>query len=444
MRKIRVLVVDDAVVVRKMLSDIIAQDETLELVGTAAHGGIALQRIPQLNPDVIILDVNMPEMDGPETLQAIRRSWPNKAVIMFGGVSGQAAETTLRCLALGAQDYLTKPERQGSLQETSNLLREELLTKVRTFGARVLGPVSMVPKPPSSRRGSVQPPLPPTASRPAEVAPVTPPAAALDFGPSPFAVAVQERPAPRVALPRPTTTTADLASSSAFSTARSGVKPPVLTGEPVRTAPLMLGPVDVLAIGCSTGGPNALSAVLSQLPGNLAVPIVIVQHMPPVFTRLLAERLTASTPIKVSEAVHGQALKPGEAIIAPGDFHMVLERRGTDVVALTNQDPQENSCRPAVDVLFRSVAMVFGGRTLAVVLTGMGQDGLRGCEHLSEAGAQIVVQDAETSVVWGMPGFVAKSGLAQAVLPLNAIAGEIVRRIGPRGLLKASLPKTGV
>ena len=189
------------------------------------------------------------------------------------------------------------------------------------------------------------------------------------------------------------------------------------------------GPVRVLAIGASTGGPNALAEIFHQLPADFPVPIVIVQHMPPMFTRLLAERLSAHSAIPVQEATSGTLLEPGMAWIAPGDFHMIVTRDGTQVRLLVHQDPRENSCRPAVDVLLRSLAKTFGRDSLNVILTGMGQDGLRGCEHVHEAGGQILVQDEATSVVWGMPGCVARAGLADRVLPLSLIANEILRRV---------------
>jgi two-component system chemotaxis response regulator CheB len=185
----------------------------------------------------------------------------------------------------------------------------------------------------------------------------------------------------------------------------------------------------VLAIGASTGGPNALAEVLRGLPAAFPVPIVIVQHMPPMFTRLLAERLSAQFPLRVQEAGSGSALEPGQAWIAPGDHHLIVIRDGQQVRTLVHQDPPENSCRPAVDVLLRSVAKAFGPDSLTVILTGMGQDGLRGCEAVREVGGQILAQDEASSVVWGMPGYVARAGLADRVLPLSLIAGEIVHRV---------------
>jgi two-component system chemotaxis response regulator CheB len=185
----------------------------------------------------------------------------------------------------------------------------------------------------------------------------------------------------------------------------------------------------VVAIGASTGGPNALAEVFGALPGDLPVPILIVQHMPPMFTRLLAERLTAKYRIPVVEANTGMMLQPGRAWIAPGDYHLMVARDGVQVRTQVHQEPPENSCRPAVDVLLRSVAKCYGPNSLTVILTGMGQDGLRGCEHIREAGGQIIAQDEATSVVWGMPGHVSRAGLADRTLPLSLIGDEIVRRI---------------
>jgi two-component system chemotaxis response regulator CheB len=185
----------------------------------------------------------------------------------------------------------------------------------------------------------------------------------------------------------------------------------------------------IVAIGASTGGPNALALLLPALPASFPVPIVIVQHMPPLFTRLLADRLAGKSAIGVSEAVPGELLQPGRAYIAPGDWHLIVERTASGVRVGTHQGPPENSCRPAVDVLFRSCMAAYHAQVLGVVLTGMGHDGLRGSEAIYEAGGQILAQDAGTSVVWGMPGFVAQAGIADQVLPLTEVGGEIVRRV---------------
>ena len=186
--------------------------------------------------------------------------------------------------------------------------------------------------------------------------------------------------------------------------------------------------VEIVAIGTSTGGPNALADLLPGLPVDFPVPVVIVQHMPRVFTKLLADSLSPKCRLEVVEGSAGEELRPGKIWIAPGDYHMALEGVANSARIKLHQQPRENYCRPAVDVLFRSVAEIYGGATLGVILTGMGQDGLRGCENIRKAGGQILVQDDATSVVWGMSGFVARAGLADKVLPLGQIAGEIVRR----------------
>jgi two-component system chemotaxis response regulator CheB len=186
--------------------------------------------------------------------------------------------------------------------------------------------------------------------------------------------------------------------------------------------------IDIVAVGVSTGGPNALEKLLSGLSADFPVPIVIAQHMPPMFTRLLAERLATKSRIAVQEGANDDMLRPGTAWVAPGDFHMVLERRPSGVRIRTHQGQPENSCRPAADVLFRSVAEIFAERSLAVVMTGMGQDGLRGCEQIRRANGQIIVQDEASSVIWGMPGLVAEAGLADKIVPLDKLADEIMRR----------------
>jgi two-component system chemotaxis response regulator CheB len=189
----------------------------------------------------------------------------------------------------------------------------------------------------------------------------------------------------------------------------------------------LFAPAQVVAIGVSTGGPDALARVLPALPANFPVPVVVAQHMPAIFTSLLAARLTAKSALPVKECVSGERLLPGRIVIAPGDFHMTVSQENGTAILRTHQGPKENFCRPSVNVLFRSIARVYGARTLAVILTGMGQDGLKECENLRDLGARIYVQDEGTSVVWGMPGFVARAGLADKILPLDQIAGEIIR-----------------
>ncbi len=362
MRKIRVLIVDDAVVVRKMVSDVLSADPALEVVGTAANGRIGLAKIPQVNPDLVTMDVEMPEMDGLQTLAALRKIYPRLPVIMFSTLTARGASSTLDALSLGANDYVTKPANVGSVAVGMQRIREDLIPKIKALCPGILG--------------LERPPLPPLRTL---------------------------RPENRAPTP--------LSSSSS------------------RASGSLKRRVDIVAIGVSTGGPNALAELLPRLPGDLPVPIVIVQHMPPLFTKLLAERLAAKSAVHVKEGVAGALLQPGCAWVAPGNFHMIVARDAASVRLQMNQEPPENSCRPAVDVLFRSVAQLYGSNTLAVVLTGMGQDGLRGCEEIREAGGQVVVQDEASSVVWGMPGFVARAGLADKILPLEQIGYEITRRV---------------
>lgn len=352
MNKIRVLIVDDSVVVRRLVADTLASDPALEIAGTAAHGRIALAKIPQVNPDLVLLDVEMPEMDGLETLKVLRKTYPRLPVIMFSTLTQRGAATTLDALALGASDYVTKPAQVGSVGAAQQKIREELIPKIKMLCSR--GLVSDLP-------------------------------------------------------PEPTR----------------------LFAHSSRAAPLRpsAGGVQVLVIGVSTGGPNALATLLPSLPPDFPVPVLIVQHMPAMFTRLLAERLTAISSLDVREGEAGEKPCPGHAYVAPGDYHMVVTRDGLATRLGLHQGPHENSCRPAVDVLFRSAAETYGKGVLAVVLTGMGQDGLRSCEAIRESGGQILAQDEATSVVWGMPGFVARAGLADQVLPLEEIGPAIVRRV---------------
>lgn len=354
MSKIRVLIVDDSVVVRRIVSDVLVADPDLEVAGTAANGRIALAKIPQVNPDVITLDVEMPEMDGLETVAAVRRQYPRLPVIMFSTLTQRGAATTLDALTLGASDYVTKPANVGSVAAAQQSLREQLIPKIKGLCGR--SETSAL----NLRKACINP--------------------------SPLA--------PRVRL----------------------------TGTQ--------SPVDIVAIGVSTGGPNALAALVPGFPPDFPVPIVIVQHMPPVFTRLLADRLCALSHLNIGEAVSDEEVCAGRVYVAPGNYHMIVKRARSSVRIATHQEPPENSCRPAVDVLFRSVVDIYGAASLGVILTGMGQDGLRGCEQIREAGGQIIAQDEETSVVWGMPGFVARAGLPDQVLPLSEIASEIVRRVG--------------
>ena len=362
MAPVRVLVVDDSALVRKVLTEVLSSTPDIEVIGTAPNGRIAVEKLPQLNPDLITLDIEMPEWDGLRTLKAIRETYPRLPVIMFSTLTERAATVTLDALAAGASDYVTKPSGADGITGAVAFLREQLVPKVLALGHR--------------RSPIIAPPAPPSL----------PPARPM----APTAVAITP--------------------------ARKGTS---LT--PPST-------VDAIFIGASTGGPNALASVLPRIARDAKLPIFITQHMPPVFTRQLAARLSTLSGIEVREATQGEPVVPGRAWIAPGDFHMLVRRDGGQPRIALHQGPPENSCRPAVDVLFRSAAEVYGKHALAVVLTGMGQDGYLGAQAIRAVGGQVVVQDEATSVVWGMPGVIAKNNLAHAVMPLDMIDGEVVRR----------------
>jgi len=306
------LIVDDSAVIRRALTAAFSAEPLFDVVASASNGRIALMKMPLLRPDVVVLDVEMPELDGIQTLAAIRQTHPRLPVIMLNVPTPQGAAATVDALLHGATDHVMKPDMAVPSDDALKLLGDELLAKV--------------------------------------------------------------------------------------------------------------------AVWCPAD-PGALMDLIPGFANDFPVPIVIVQHMPPKFTKLLAERLAARSRIAVVEGQLSDALVPGGAQIAPGDFHMAVARDGEAVRLVTHRQPPENSCRPAVDVLFRSVAEVYGSHVLAVVMTGMGRDGLRGCAEIQVAGGQILVQDEASSVVWGMPGFVTRAGLADKVVPLDQLGAEIIGRV---------------
>jgi two-component system chemotaxis response regulator CheB len=356
--KIRVLVVDDSVVIRRLVASALELDPMLELVGTASNGSIGMQRIEQLNPDVITLDIEMPEMDGLEMLRRVRHAYPQLRVIMCSTLTERGAAKTLEALTLGADDYLAKVTNQGSIDLSITRLREEMIPKIKQF-FRMTGQQQV--------------------AAPAETARV----------------------------------------QAAIKARRDMPGSPKMNLRP-----------KVLVIGVSTGGPTALGASLPSLPADFPLPVLVVQHMPPLFTRFLAERLNVTCKLPAEEATHDSLVMPGKILIAPGDFHMKLASNGNEIRVVLDQGPRQNSCRPAVDALFASAAEVYGGAVLAVILTGMGQDGLRGTGLLKTLGATVLAQDEATSVVWGMPGAVASAGLADRILPLDEVVPEILRITG--------------
>jgi two-component system chemotaxis response regulator CheB len=350
-QRIRVVVVDDSVVVRRLVKDVLADDPNIDVVGTAENGEVALQRIAELNPDAVTMDIEMPRMDGIECVRELRKTHPRLPIVMFSTLTERGASATLDALAAGRQR-----------------LRHEA-------GER------------RQRRGE-----PAGAARPAD----------------PQAPGADRRAAAR--------RQGGTATTAAAARARA-----------VRTTPFA-----VLAIGCSTGGPDALAAVLGGLPKDLTVPVVIVQHMPPLFTRMLAQRLDTGSELTVREAGDGDPLVPGTVLLAPGGRHLALKRTAAGSAVALNDDAPENFCRPAVDVMFRSVSAIYREKVLAVILTGMGRDGALGAKVVRDAGGEVYAQDEQTSVVWGMPGAVVGAQQADRVLALGDIARELTIVLGQR------------
>lgn len=411
---------DDSAVIRRAISDLLAGDAEIEVVGHAANGALALQKIADLKPDVITLDVEMPVMDGLQTLREMKRSGFTAPVIMCSTLTERGAMATLDALSLGAACYVTKPSSSGTAAESIDSLRRDLLPKVKALGGHHNR---------YNREGIRKPSLSTQqSSATATVAPNL--REAREASPS---VAPQHITQPRIApQPRAKQETAPSSKDKSIP-----LPLPRASQEPKADTPVRLASkskksskIEAVIIGVSTGGPNALAVLLPALPANLSVPVFVVQHMPPVFTKLVADRLDKQCTLAVHEATENETARAGTILIAPGDFHMTLEKSGPVTVVRLNQKAAVNFCRPAVDVLFQSAVAAYGSGLLAVVLTGMGSDGAVGCEQVSAAGGQVIVQDAATSVVWGMPGAVAERGLAEAILPLEHIAKEIVRRVG--------------
>lgn len=355
---IRVLVVDDSVVIRRLVVQALESDPGIEVAGTAANGQLAQSKFEQLRPDVITMDVEMPIMNGVEAVRALRAKGVRVPIIMFSTLTARGATATLDALAAGATDYVTKPANVGSVQESLKQVAEQLGPKIRA-----LAPRSLRSSLPAARRGA------PAGS------------------PEPV---VRKA----VTLPRAPT-----------------------------------HPVRAVVVGSSTGGPEALSRLVSGLQKPLPVPMFVVQHMPPVFTAQLAARLDRMGPSTVVEATDGMVPRAGTIYIAPGDWHMVLAGRSANTHVKLHQEPPVNFCRPSVDVTFQSVLACYGKDILGVVLTGMGSDGKVASGEIVQAGGTVISQDEQTSVVWGMPGAVAAAGATHRILPIDEIAQAITARV---------------
>jgi len=357
---LRVLVADDAILFRRVISDALTSLPEVEVVGTAANGKLALQKVRELKPDLLTLDVEMPETDGLAVLDALRQSGDRVAVIVVSALTRRGGDLTLRALEKGAFDFITKPE-SASPEEGRAAIQRELAPRLRALAHRL----------------AVRNILHAPTARP---------------------------------MPAPKPVAADLAG---------------IAGRMSRLSTPASRP-ELVLIGVSTGGPNALARLLPQLPKDLGVPVLIVQHMPPVFTQALAESLAAKSAIRVREAAPGDVLEPNTAYIAPGGKQMRVAAgpSHTRVIQITD-DPPENNCRPAVDYLFRSVAAHFPGQAMAVILTGMGNDGTLGLRLLKRQGCFVIAQDEASCVVYGMPKSAVEAGVTDVILPIESIAARI-------------------
>ncbi|MBU3623815.1 chemotaxis response regulator protein-glutamate methylesterase [Polynucleobacter sp. AP-Latsch-80-C2] len=379
MDKVRVLIVDDSAVMRKIIASALQKEPSIEIAGFAANGLQAIEAIQTCNPDVMTLDIEMPEMDGLTALREIRKENKYLPIIMFSSLTHKGAQAAVMALTAGASDYVGKPANAtGGIDDAFKVLETELIPKIIGLAKRV--------KSRREREG-------------------------LSASPQKTAPSIVAKPP---VIPKPIAPVKPIASlASKISKATSGV---------------LARPAEAVCIGVSTGGPEALMQVFGAFNAPLSVPIFIVQHMPADFTALLAARLSTTGVMTVKEAQEGEIAEPGVAYIAPGGFHMTVSRPGTKTIIHLNTEPPENSCRPAVDVLFRTAAEVYGNHLLAVMLTGMGYDGLKGSQVIKEKGGQVIAQDEATSVIWGMPGAVVQAGLADGVLPIDKITDEIIFR----------------
>lgn len=365
---VRVMVVDDSAVVRGLISRMLEEEPDIKVVTSVGNGQLAVSSLTRNEVDAIVLDIEMPVMDGLTALPKLLEVDRDAKVIMASTLTLRNAEISIKALQAGAADYVPKPSSSRELSGGVDF-RHDLIEKVRNLGnlrkelRRKKGPVA------GQRRSAV---------------------------------------VSRFATPKPPPAKIELRKPSNF-------RP------------------DVLAIGSSTGGPQALLSVLKGIGRDPRIPILITQHMPATFTAVLADHVSRVTGHSCAEGKDGEAVVAGRIYLAPGNFHMLVERKGTQNVIRLSEDPPENYCRPSVDPMLRSLSRVFGGRLLATILTGMGSDGLKGGQMVAAAGGTIIAQDEATSVVWGMPGAVATDGLCSAVLPLPQIAPFINRMIGKAG-----------
>jgi len=403
---IRVMVVDDAVVVRGLISRWLEEAGGFEVVARHRTGALAVADMERASPDVVILDIEMPDMDGIEALPLILKRKRNCAVIMASTLTRRSAEISLKCLSLGALDYVPKPESNRDIT-TSVAFRQEIVDKARHLGRRsqaLRHAPSASPSPPSS--------LPSSASEEA----LQRPESGLRKSPGRRGYRAEQAIAPAAGgfLARERGALAHAPDAAA----RPGMK----------LRPLASVLPRILLIGASTGGPQALNTLLSGISPLIdRVPVLITQHMPATFTTILAEHLGRTSGKASAEAVHGEPIRPGRIYVAPGGRHMLVRRSEGHAMLVLDDGPPVNFCKPAVDPMFASAAQVFGAAVMAVVLTGMGSDGTQGAAEVVTAGGSVLAQDEATSVVWGMPGAVAQAGHCAALLPIDEIAPKLKR-----------------
>jgi two-component system, chemotaxis family, protein-glutamate methylesterase/glutaminase len=388
-RPLRILICDDSLVVRKLAQRELSQDPRFEVVGAASGGVQALALLAEHPVDAMILDIEMPEMSGLEVLRLVRDRHPDVRVIMFSTETRRAARITLDALAAGASDYVTKPGMSSGSADVvwANLKRRinALFPRRRRRIARAVREPASTPPP---RRAAVE------RERPRRVRATPPPP--------------RGTPLPSRGTPTPA---------------------PISRTPTRRAARTSVGPPRIALIGSSTGGPQALTALFQQIERPLRVPVLVVQHMPPVFTACLADRLAQVTGQVVREAVDGEPVQPGEVLIAPGGFHMRVKGSTNALRVTLDQSPEVNYVRPAVDVLLDSALPLIGGRAMVAILTGMGRDGAAGAGRFGEQGATVFAQDQESSVVWGMPGHTAETGYAHLKTPAE-IGAWMARHLG--------------
>jgi two-component system chemotaxis response regulator CheB len=371
--KIRALVVDDSALMRNLVSRMLEAAGDIEVVGTAMNGEFALQKIERLEPDVTILDIEMPVMNGIEFLHERRKRSIDVPVIVLSSVARTGAKVTMDALALGAADFVTKPS--GSVSRDIVRVEAQVVELVRSYGRQHRSRVGLATVPrPSDAPPTVEPHARPPRSE-------------------------------RAAAPE---------------------QPPAPPAPPKRVTPVAEpGRPEIIAIGVSTGGPNALRKVFAELDAGLPVPVLVVQHMPAGFTTEFARSLDRVCGLEVREAADGDIVKPGRVLVAPGNFHLAVERGADAVSVRVSQDAPRNGHRPSADVLFESVASVYGNRAVGVIMTGMGRDGSAGLGKIYERGGMTVGQDEASSVVYGMPKVAYELGYVRRQVPLYEIAGTI-------------------